>query len=1065
MSFNFYLRYLQLINSNNSQMKTKFNGILTLLLALTVQFVFAQKTVSGTVSDESGALPGVSVMIKGTKTGTETDFDGKYSLQAKQGDVLVYSYVGKVTTEKTVGAANTIDVKFMDDSNVLDEVTIVGFGRKVESKTATYAVQKLDGEELNKAKENNIANALSGKIAGVQVTASSGSVGSSSRVQLRGVSSLTGNNQPLYVVDGVPVDNANSGSSSAYGGVDVPTGVADINPDDIESITVLKGPAASALYGVRASNGVIVIKTKTGKKGGEKLGIAYNSSLTFETPLLLPSFQNSYGQGPNNDYFYWVDGQNDDGGVDESWGPPLDRGLEFTQWNSYTVGGAPLPWVSQPNNIKDFFNIGHTANNNISFAGAGEDMTYRLSIGHSDQKGMVPFTEIGKITTGANASKKFGNKLSASMGVNYTKSYSDNLPTVGYDNENPIQQMYWSGRNVDFNALKDWRNLPLAPVGTAAEGTPINWNTVFQNNPFWALETNTNTYDKDKILGNLSLSYAFNEKFSLTTKLGTDYSSILTTSRQAWGSNSAPDGSYLEYVRNTVETNADVLLAYNDNFSEKISVEMSVGGNKMHRNLKRNYAYAPALELPGLYNLSNIKTGSTYTLTNDKYEQAINSIYGYGKIGYNDYLFLEFSGRNDWLSILPMANNSFFYPSVTMSAVLTDMLGMKENNVLDYLKIRGGWSLVGGAGALAEYSLYPTFALPSVGFGDTSYAFLPATLNNPNIKPESTTGIEAGIDVKMFNNKLRFNATYYDQTSSELVLPVTISASSGYTSAYQNVGEMRNKGIELELSSSLYESKGGFNVDFGVNFAKNNNEVLSLGSVQSLVLGGQWSMTLEARPGLPYGSIVGSYFERDANGEIIHVNGLPKISSGTKVLGNVQADWTGGANIAFSYKGIKLSGLVDAKMGGDIYSMSTTWGRYAGVLEETLLGREGGIVGTGVMSDGSGGYVPNNVVQTAENYNKRAYSNSIVESSVFDASYVKLRQLMLTYDLPKKWMGNSKIDGIDVSFVGRNLAILYKTVPHIDPETAFSDRNSDLGQEFGQQPSARSMGVNINIKL
>jgi len=465
---------------------------------------------------------------------------------------------------------------------------------------------------LNKAKENNIANALSGKIAGVQVTASSGSVGSSSRVQLRGVSSLTGNNQPLYVVDGVPVDNANSGSSSDTGGVDVPTGVADINPDDIESITVLKGPAASALYGVRASNGVIVIKTKTGKKGGEKLGIAYNSSLTFETPLLLPSFQNSYGQGPNNDYFYWVDGQNDDGGVDESWGPPLDRGLEFTQWNSYTVGGAPLPWVSQPNNIKDFFNIGHTANNNISFAGAGEDMTYRLSIGHSDQKGMVPFTEIGKITTGANASKKFGNKLSASMGVNYTKSYSDNLPTVGYDNENPIQQMYWSGRNVDFNALKDWRNLPLAPVGTAAEGTPINWNNVFQNNPFWALETNTNTYDKDKILGNLSLSYAFNEKFSLTTKLGTDYSSILTTSRQAWGSNSAPDGSYLEYVRNTVETNADVLLAYNDNFSEKISVEMSVGGNKMHRNLKRNYAYAPALELPGLYNLSNIKTGSTY---------------------------------------------------------------------------------------------------------------------------------------------------------------------------------------------------------------------------------------------------------------------------------------------------------------------------------------------------------------------------------------------------------------------------------------------------------------------
>jgi TonB-linked SusC/RagA family outer membrane protein len=1059
---------LHLINSNNYKMKTKFNGILTLLLALTVQFVFAQKTVSGTVSDDGGPLPGVSVLVKGTTTGVETDFDGKYAIQAKQGDVLQFSYVGKQTVEKTVGTANTIDVTLVDDaSNVLDEVTIVGFGRKVEPKTATYAVQKLDGEDLNKAKETNIANALSGKIAGVQVTASSGSVGSSSRVQLRGVSSLTGNNQPLYVIDGVPVDNANIGNSSDGGGVDVPTGVADISPDDIESISVLKGPAASALYGVRASNGVIVIKTKSGKKSGEKLGISLNSSITFENPLLLPSFQNSYGQGPNNDYFYWVDGQNDDGGVDESWGPPLDVGLEFTQWNSYTVGGAPLPWVSQPDNIKDFFDTGYTINNNLSFSGASEngDMNYRLSVGNSDQKGMVPFTEFGKITTAANASKTFGKKLTAQMSVNYTNSYSDNLPVVGYDNENPIQQMYWSGRNVDFNALRDWRNLPLAPVGTAAEGTPINWNNVYQNNPFWLLETNTNTYAKDKVIGTVSLNYAFNDHLSLNGKVGTDYSSTLQTSRQAHGSNSAPDGSYSEYVRSFTETNADFLLAYNRDLTEKISFEMSLGGNRMHRFTKRNFALAPALELPGLFNLSNIKSGSSYSLTNDKFEQAINSFYGYGKIGYNDYLFVEFSGRNDWMSVLPMENNSFFYPSVTMSAVLSDMFGMKENKVLDYLKIRGGWSKVGGAGALGEYSLKPVFGLPATGFGDISYAFLPGTLNNPNIKPETTTGIEAGLDVKMFDNALRFNITYYDQTSSDLVMPVQISSATGYTAAFQNVGEMRNKGIEVELNSTVYKSKGGFDVDFGVNFAKNNNEVVSIGGLESLVLGGQWSMTLEARPGMPYGSIVGSYFERDDAGNIIHDNGLPVIASGTKVLGNVQADWTGGATLGFSYKGIKLSALVDAKMGGDVYSMSTTWGRYAGVLEETLLGREGGIVGAGVMSDGSGGYVANNVVQTAENYNKAAYSNSIVESSVFDASYVKLRQVMLSYELPKKWLNNTKIDGVDISFIARNLAILYKTVPHIDPETAFSDRNSDLGQEFGQQPSARSMGVNINIKL
>jgi len=1027
-----------------------------------------KKTVSGTVSDDGGPLPGVSVLVKGTTTGVETDFDGKYAIQAKQGDVLQFSYVGKQTVEKTVGTANTIDVTLVDDaSNVLDEVTIIGFGRKVEAKTATYAVQKLDGDDLNKAKETNIANALSGKIAGVQVTASSGSVGSSTRVQLRGASSLLGNNQPLYVVDGVPIDNTNFGSASDGGGVDAPTGVSDISPDDIESISVLKGPAASALYGIRASNGVIVIKTKSGKKSGEKLGISINSSLTFESPLLLPSFQNSYGQGPNNDYFYWVDGQNDDGGVDESWGPPLDVGLEFTQWNSYTVGGAPLPWVSQPDNIKDFFDTGYTINNNLSFSGASEsgDMNYRLSIGNSDQKGMVPFTDFGKITTAANASKTFGKKLTAQISVNYTRSYSDNLPVVGYDNENPIQQMYWSGRNVDFNALRDWRNLPLAPVGTAAEGTPINWNNVYQNNPFWLLETNTNSYDKDRVLGNIMLSYNFSDNLSLTTKVGTDYFGTLQTFRQSIGSNSAPDGSYQETNRGFVETNADVLLAYNKDLTEKIKVELSVGGNSMQRKSKTNIAFAGALELPNLYNLSNIKSGTDYIIIGTVREQAINSFYGYGKIGYNDYLFVEFSGRNDWASVLPMQNNSFFYPSVTMSAVVTDMLGMKENKILDYLKIRGGWSKVGGIGALNEYALDPIFKLGNPSFGDASYGYLPNTLNNPNIKPESTQGIEAGLDVKMFDNALRFNVTYYDQTSTDLILPVTISSGSGYSSAYQNIGEMRNKGIEIELNSTLYKSKGGFDVDFGVNFAKNDNRVVSIGDLSSLPFGSQWSMTLEAREGMPYGVIVGSYFERDEAGNLIHNNGLPVIASGTKVLGDVQADWTGGATLGFSYKGIKLSALVDAKMGGDVYSMSTTWGRYAGVLEETLLGREGGIVGAGVMSDGSGGYVANNVVQTAENYNKAAYSNSIVESSVFDASYVKLRQVMLSYELPKKWLNNTKIDGVDISLVGRNLAILYKTVPHIDPETAFSDRNSDLGQEFGQQPSARSMGVNINIKL
>jgi TonB-linked SusC/RagA family outer membrane protein len=974
--------------------------------------------------------------------------------------------MGKKTKSVTVGSASVYNVSLEDSSEVLEEVIVTGFGRKVEPRTATYAVQKIGGDDLNKAKENNVANALAGKIAGVQVTASSGNVGASSRVVLRGVTSLTGNNQPLLVVDGVPVDNSNIGSSSAYGGTDAPTGLSDISPDDIESISVLKGPAASALYGVRASNGVIVVKTKSGKKGSDKIGISVNSSITFETPLLLPDFQNSYGQGPDNTYFEWIDGQNGDGGVDESWGPPLDVGLEFVQWNSYTVDGAPLPWVSQPDNIKDFFDTGHTINNNFSFSGSSAegDMSYRLSVGNMDQQGMIPFTEFGKVTTSLNASKTFAKKLTAQVNVNYTKSYSGNMPIVGYDNENPVQQMYWSGRNVDFNALRDWRNLPLAPVGTAAEGTPLNWNNVFQNNPFWLLETNTNTWDRDRVIGTFSLNYQFTDNLSFMGKIGTDHWNTLQTYRKAMGSNNAPDGSYQENVRGFTETNADLLLSYNKDFSDNVSFEASVGGNKMIRNYKYNNTLAPALELPGLYNLSNLKSGSSYQYGYGKTEQAINSVYGYGKIGYNNYLFLEFSGRNDWMSILPTKNNSFFYPSVTVSAVVSDMLGLDSNKVINYLKLRGGWSKVGGAGALSPYSLEATYSLQNP-FGDASYATLPSTLNNPNLIPETTTGIEAGLDVKMFENKLRFNVTYYDQTSTDLLLRSQISAASGYTSTWLNVGEMNNKGFEVELHSNLYTSDSGFTVDFGANFAKNRNEVVSLGELDNLVLGGQWSMTLEAREGHAYGDIVGSYFLRDDAGNIVHDNGLPVIASGTKVLGNATPDWTGGTSLSFGYKNLKLSALVDAKVGGDIYSMSTTWGRYAGVLEETLLGREDGIVGEGVMSDGNGGYIPNNVIQNAETYNKAAYSNSIVESSVFDATYVKLRQVMLSYKLPSKWIQKTRLDAVDISLVGRNLAILYKTVPHIDPETAFSDSNSNLGIEFGLTPSARSMGVNLSIKL
>jgi len=594
-------------------------------------------------------------------------------------------------------------------------------------------------------------------------------------------------------------------------------------------------------------------------------------------------------------------------------------------------------------------------------------------------------------------------------------------------------------------------------------GTPLNWNTVFQNNPFWVLDTNTREYNRNRIVGNIAASYVFNDHFSLSAKVGTNYWTTTQNYRQAMGSNSAPNGYYEETFRSYTETNADILGTYNVSFTDDLDFEISVGANSMDRKSLLAFTGVPELQLPDLYNVSNLKAGSSWVLNNSHSHQKINSLFAYGKFSFKNFLFLEFSGRNDWSSLLPIENNSFFYPSVTASAVISDMVDMNPGAV-SFLKLRGGWSQVGGIGALNPYELAPTYALSTQTWGGNSVAFLPSQLNNPNIKSETTTGSEIGLDARFVNNAIRLIVTYYDQTSTDLVVPVQVTAASGYTSAVSNVGEMRNSGWELQLGATVVNNND-FKFDIDLNWGKNKNEVVSLGELESLVLGGQWSMTLEAREGEAYGSIVGPAFERTSSGTMIYENGLPKIAPGTEILGNITPDWTGGANFIFSYKQFSFNALIDAKIGGDVYTMTNSWGRYAGVLSETIKGRETGIVGDGVMPDGSGNYIPNTVVVSSKLFNQAVYSNNVVESSVFDASYVKLRQLQLSYKFPKKMLDKSFLADMSFSLVARNVAILYKNVPHIDPESAFSDDNGTQGQEFGQLPSARSIGFNIQLKL
>ena len=1035
--------------------------VIMFIIAATVQITSAQeKIISGIVSDVSGVLPGVSVIIEGTSKGVETDFDGKYAIKASPGDVLVFRYLGFKTTNTTVGTSNTINVTLEEGDEVLDEIVVTALGIKREKKALGYSVQSIKGDAMTEARESNLTNAISGKIAGVQVTGTSGSVGASSRIVLRGNSSITGNNEPLYVVDGLPISNRSFGNAGSGGGVDLPNGASDLNPDDIESITVLKGPNAAALYGLRAGNGVIVITTKKGD-ANKRFSISVNTNVTMSNPLLLPDYQNSYGQGGDSNFFNYVNGASGGvgDGVDESWGPALDAGLEFVQWDSQlTNNGNPTPWISHPDNVKDFLDTGLNISNNVSVSSGG----FRLSIGNSDQKGMMPFTELKKFSVGLSGALQLGEKLKASVSLNYINQNSDNLPITGYDSENAFQQFIWSARQVNFSDLKDWRSFPLAPIGTAAEGTPLNWNHNFQNNPYWVLQTNTNTFEKDRLIGNVGLTSQLTDDLTFSMKYGIDSFSLLDTKRQAMGSASAQNGSYKERQIRSEEVNASFLLSYDKDFTEDFGFSLSFGGNHMHRTYDRVYGELPGLELPNLYNLSNLQTGATAELENLHTYEQINSLYAFGQFSYKDMFFLDFTARNDWSSILPVANNSFLYPSVTGSALLSDIFPALKENKINFLKLRGSWAKVGSTGALDPYSLNQTYKLRNSGFGNQ--ASIPNTQYNPNLKAEMVTSIEFGIDAKMFNNRLRLSATYYDAQSEDLLLPIQVTAASGFTNVWDNIADMSNKGIELQLGGTLIK-KEDFSFDIDLNFAKNNNEVTSLGDLDTYVLGGQWGLSLEARPGQPYGTLIGRDFERTTSGDVIYDNGLPKIDTDQKIIGNIAPDWTGGANFSIRYKDFDFSSLIDAKIGGDVHSMTYSWGRYAGTLSETLIGRETGVVGNGVMSDGNGGYVANNVVVSAKAFNQSSYSNSIESSAIFDASYVKLRQVSIGYTLPQKFIEKSILKSLKFSIVGRNLAILYKNAPHIDPETGFSSSNGEQGQEFGQSPSARNIGFNINMRF
>ncbi|WP_183559773.1 SusC/RagA family TonB-linked outer membrane protein [Mucilaginibacter sp. SP1R1] len=1051
-----------------------------LLLAILLPFILIQTVaaqsvkISGVVTAKSDGLPlpGVTVTIKGSTTGTQTDYDGKFTISAKVNDILRVTYIGFTTQEIPV-TQNSTAIKIVLDgaANALNEVVVTALNISKDKKSLGYAIQGLKSKDIAEAKETNLVNALAGKIAGVNITNSQGDMGSS-RIIIRGETSLASNNQPLFVVDGLPVNNTQQLGTN--GSRDFANPIADINSEDIESLTVLKGPNAAALYGSRAANGVILIKTKSGK-GAQGLGITINSNTSFSNLLGLPDYQNQYGQGSNGKFSY-VDGKgggiND--GVDESWGPALDGQL-IPQFNS---NGKAVPFIAHPDNVSSFFRTGVTLNNGVSLASSGDKYDFRLGYNNLHQTGVVPNSAQGRNSFILNATYRLTPKLTLTTVANYIKDDAANLPGSGGKRAtSTMLQFTWFGRQVDISQLKNYRD---------ANGNTFNWNNSYYSNPYFMAYENTVGQTRNRFIGSAELNYKIIDGLSANFRTGTDYYNDRRKIKIAYGTNGTPYGSYEEDGYDVSETNTEGRLQYTKKLNDDFSIDALIGGNIRVNSFEENDQKAPKLAVSGLYTLSNSRDP---LISSNVYNKSkVYSYFASGQIGFRNYAFINVTARNDWSSTLPRASLSYFYPSVNGSLILSQALDIKSD-VLSYLKLRGGWSKVGKD--TDPYRLLNTYDF-TAPFGTNPQQSANSTDLNPNLKPETTTSAEAGFEIGFFNDRIRLDASVYNTNSVNQIINVNVSQSTGYTQKLINGGTINNKGLEVQLGLTPVKVKD-FTWDINVNYSRNHSKVVSLdhdGRLQSYLLGSDGTVQVLAAVGQPYGAIYGNAYLRNASGQVIvNADGTPAINPTIQYLGKYTPNWLGSINNSFTYKGFNLSVLIDAHIGGSIYSGTNSTGTYTGILASTLPGRgaangglsyynngttnipvtnasapngetvsHDGIIFNGVNADGS----KNTTVLSAQAYYKSLTNAD--EPFVYSATYIKLREIKLGYTIPQKWAKSIGFQAASVSVVGRNLLIIHKDAPNIDPETAFNTGNGQ-GLEDLTLPTVRNIGFNINLKF
>ena len=1034
--------------------------------------------ITGTVEDAAGPMIGATVKVAGTTIGTVTDFEGKFKIKCKSGATLEVSYVGYTT--KTVKAQRGMKIMLDEDKTVLSEVVVTALGIKRDRKALGYGVSEVKGDELTKAKETNVINSLSGKVAGLVVQQTAGGASGSTRVLLRGNTEMTGNNQPLYVVDGVPLDNTNFGSAGTEGGYDLGDGISAINPDDIENMTVLKGPAASALYGSRASHGVILITTKKAEK--DKVSVEYNGSLTIDTQSAQwDDIQQVYGMGYSGAY-----SREATSGTNSSWGTKADDFLvEY-------FDGEKRPFLMYPNNTSEFFRTGLTAQNTAILSVNSGKTGVRFSVTDMRNKDILPNTHMSRDNFNMRVTTAAG-PVDFDFTANYTREDVKNRPALGDSQSNVGKNLMTLAGTYNQAWLKNYQT---------ADGDYANWNgnDQYNKNPYWDLYKNENTSGKDVFRLTGKAIWNITDHLKLQGTIGTDMNFMEFQDFTARTTPGKLAGQLQVQKYNNTTLNAELLALYNNQFGN-FDVNATLGGNIFKVSNKTDIYTGMDQQMKDIVAIMNYAEQS---IQQNTYKKQINSLFGSASVGYQHTYYLEATVRGDKSSTLPINNNVYVYPSFSGSIVFSEWI--KNKNLINYGKIRASWAQVGSD--TDPYQLALNYSTAKYSYG----GFVIGMINNnmtPNkdLKPTRTNSFELGLEMKFFSGRLGLDVTYYNQLSKDQIIGLASSSTSGYNYRLVNAGEIQNKGIEVAINGRVLQIKD-FAWDAGLNFSKNQNKVKSLveGMDYFELEKATWcGVSVGAEVDKDYGSIIGKDFKRNDQGQVI-INGktgLPEVDDKTLTLGNASWDWTGGFYSTFTYKNFRLSAGFDVKVGADLFSMSMRSAYDSGRASETLEGRtewynseearkaanmsdaewrstirtklEGvldmtqriemakqyGYVAPGVIQNEDGSYTQNYIPVDPRSYWQTTAENC-PSMFIYDNSYVKCREITFGYTFPEKWLGKT-VKGLSVSFVARNPFIVWKNIPNIDPDSGYN--TSGLGLEYGSLPSRRSYGLNVNVKF